>query len=234
MRRYLQAMPEFPKAILFDFDGVLVDSEPHHLATFRAVLQENGLDIDEAEYWRSMLGMTDHDSFVHVYRKAGRELGAEAAARLVARKGEAMMARICAGEIRPTPGAREFVRAAAERCPLAICSGARRVEIAAHLQALGMTELFPVIVAAGEAPGKPDPAGYLLAMRQVAERAGCALTPGECLIVEDSPTVTTTTRAAGFRVLAVAHSVAKERLAHADRVVHSLEARSAWELIGLA
>jgi len=223
-------MPDFPKAVLFDFDGVLVDSEPHHFTTFTTVLRRNGLDIDKSGYYRNLLGLTDYDSFMHVYRESDQNLPGDLVDRMTQQKAQAMMQRIRQGHIQPTPGAIDFVEAMAARCPLAICSGARREEIEAVLAALELAPYFRTIVAAGEVPGKPDPAGYLLAMRQLAAHTGRRLTPSDCLIVEDSPLVIASVREVGFRVLAVACSVPAESLAHADHVVPSLDAPSARSL----
>ena len=220
-------MPDFPKAVLFDFDGVLVDSEPHHFATFTAVLQRNGLHIDRADYFRHLLGLTDYDSFMHVYRQSKQPLPPDLVSRMTQQKACEMMQRIRQGHIQPTPGAIDFVQAMGARCPLAICSGARREEIEAILKALNLAPYFRTIVAAGEVPGKPDPTGYLLAMRQLAAHTGRRLTPKDCLIVEDSPLVITSLREVGFRVLAVACSVPESSLVHADYVVPSLDAPSA-------
>lgn len=222
-------MSDFPKAVLFDFDGVLVDSEPHHFATFTAVLQRNGLHIDTADYFRHLLGLTDYDSFMHVYRASKQPLPPDLVERMTQQKACEMMQRIRQGHIKPTPGAIDFVQAMGARCPLAICSGARRDEIEAILKYLGLASYFRSIVAAGEVPGKPDPTGYLLAMRQLAAHTGRSLTPKDCLIVEDSPVVITALRGAGFRVLAVACSVPQDMLAHADQVVTSLDAPPARE-----
>lgn len=222
-------MSDFPRAVLFDFDGVLVDSEPHHFAVFSDVLRKRGVEVSEQQYYGSMLGMTDRDSFIYVYRQLGRELVDGALEEMLAEKAAAMMGRIRGGLVQPATGAMAFVEALARRCPLGICSGALRQEIEATLAAMGLARHFRTIVAAGEAPGKPDPAGYLLAMKQLSAVAGLELRPADCLIVEDSPTVTTRVREVGFRVLAIAASVPAERLAHADYVAASLDSPVARE-----
>jgi sugar-phosphatase len=91
------------------------------------------------------------------------------------------------------------------------------------LDGVSLREFFPIIVAAQDVPvGKPDPRGYLLTMKQTAERIKKTLAPGDCLVVEDAPAVIAAAKAEGFRTLAVATSYPLEQLAHADWAVKTL------------
>src|SRR6185437_5760912 len=123
------------------------------------------------------------------------------------------------------PGVEEFVRGLWRKRPLAICSGALREEIEAMLEGISLRDCFPVIVAAEDVTvGKPDPQGYLMASGLVAAKYHLELTPADCLIVEDAPTVIHSVRTVGFRVLAVATSYPLDKLSEADWAVRSLEA----------
>jgi HAD superfamily hydrolase (TIGR01509 family) len=120
------------------------------------------------------------------------------------------------------PGARELVRALAARVPVAIASGARRDEIETILSAIGLRDAFAAVVGFEDAAhGKPDPAPYLEAARQLEARAP-SLSPAECAAVEDSVPGILSARGAGMRVVGVAHSYPAARLGPAHRVVPSL------------
>jgi beta-phosphoglucomutase-like phosphatase (HAD superfamily) len=114
------------------------------------------------------------------------------------------------------------VRALAARVPVAIASGARRGEIETILSAIGLRDAFAAVVGFEDAAhGKPDPAPYLEAARQLEARAP-SLSPAECAAVEDSVPGILSARGAGMKVVGVAHSYPAARLGPAHRVVPSL------------
>jgi beta-phosphoglucomutase len=230
---YLAAMSQWPAAVLFDFDGVIVNSEPLHFAAFAEVLAEEGITIHEAEYYRELIGFDDTGAFQYVYAKHRRVLDEATFHRVMVRKGQVVAELMRRREFGALPGVIELVRGLARHYPLAICSGARRGEIDTMLQAMGLAEFFPIIVAAEDvAVGKPDPSGYLLTARLVGERAGRAILPGDCLIVEDAPSVIAAVRAAGFKVLAVATSHPAEDLAAANWVLQALVPAEVARVVG--
>ena len=141
----------------------------------------------------------------------------------MAGKSRAMMDLIEGRKFSALPGVEQFVRTLWRKCPLAICSGALREEIEAMLEGISLRDCFPVIVAAEDVTaGKPDPMGYLLTARLVGERIGRTLSPADCLIIEDAPTVIHSVRAAGFPVLGVATSYPLEKLSEANWRVRTL------------
>ena len=220
----------WPKAVLFDFDGVIVNSEPLHYTAFAIVLGQEGIDISEDEYYRELIGFDDRGAFEYVYQRRGRKLDDASFARVMERKGEIASELIREGRYEALPGVMEFVGKMRLRCPLAICSGARRNEIESMLQGIGLADAFPIIVAAEDVEvGKPDPRGYLLAMRLVGERSGIALSPGDCLIVEDAPSVIGAVKKVGFKTIGVTTSHGREELGGADWVVDRL---SDMEVLG--
>ena len=217
-------MPHWPAAVLFDFDGVLVNSEPLHFQAFRDVLAAEHIDLGEEEYYRELIGFDDRGAFRHLYQIRNRPLPPRTFLNLMAGKSRAMMDLIRRRQFSALPGVEEFVRELWRKRPLAICSGALREEIEAMLEGISLRDCFSVIVAAEDVTiGKPDPQGYLKAMRLVSERAHRALKPADCLIVEDAPTVIRSVRAVGFSVLAVATSYPPEKLIEANWVVKTLE-----------
>jgi beta-phosphoglucomutase len=212
-------------ALILDFDGVVVDSEPVHLACYQRVLETLGLRLTRQDYYAKYLGYDDHDCLLIAARDAGLVLGEQEIARLTAAK-SALVQRAFAESVRPMPGAVELIRsAAASGVPLAICSGALRHEIELALRTVGVLDCFRAMVAAEDvARGKPDPEGYLTARRQLDAVTGRRLAPDRCIVVEDAPAGIRAAKAAGMKVLAVTTSYGAEQLAEADRIVESLAA----------
>ena len=218
-------MSRWPHAVLFDFDGVLCNSEPLHFFAFQEVLAAEKIELTEAEYYNEMIGFDDKGAFKHLFALKGRELDPKTFLRVMTRKNEVMMDLIRRRKFQPLPGVEEFVRGLWRHCPLAICSGALREEIEAMLEGLALRDCFSVIVSAEDVDvGKPDPRGYVLTVKQLIQRfpSKRSLKPADCLIVEDAPTVIREVKRIGFPTLAVATSYPLERLAEADYVVQSL------------
>jgi beta-phosphoglucomutase len=216
-------MRKWPAAVLFDFDGVIVNSEPLHFHAFVEVLASEHIDLSEEEYYRDMIGFDDKGAFKYIFEKRGKVLDAKTSLRIMTRKSAVMMDLIHRRQFAALPGVEEFVRGLWRNYPLAICSGALREEIEAMLEGVSLRDCFPIIVAAEDVTvGKPDPQGYLLAMQQVSERIKKAIEPGHCLVVEDAPTVVHSVREAGFTVLGVATTYPVEKLSEANWAVKSL------------
>ena len=216
-------MSDWPGAVLFDFDGVIVNSEPLHFWSFHEVLQDEKIEITEAEYYRELIGFDDKGAFKHVFAKHGRELDPKTFLRVMTAKSEKMMELIQARKYHALPGVDEFIRALWWHYPLAICSGALREEIEAMLEGIALRDCFKVIIAAEDvAVGKPDPSGYLMCVKELSHKIKRPLEPDQCLIVEDAPTVIRSVRGAGFPVLGVATSYPPEKLADASYIVKDL------------
>lgn len=221
------------RALLFDFNGVIVDDEPLHFRTFQRVFQEEHIPLAEAEYYARYLPMDDHSLVKAVYRDLERPLGAEELAGLVERKSRYYGAAMREG-VRIFPGAPEFVRRAAGLYPLAVASGAAREEIEFILDAAHLREHFVAIVAAEDvAKGKPDPECFtkaLAALNEARRLQQGPIPPEEALVVEDSPAGVRGAKAAGMRCLAITNSVSADRLQEADRVVPTLAGLDPREL----
>ena len=217
-------MSNWPGAVLFDFDGVIVNSEPLHFWAFHEVLKHEGIEITEAEYYQELIGFDDKGAFKHIFQKHGMELDPKTFLRVMTLKSERMMELIQARKYHALPGVEEFIRALWWRYPLAICSGALREEIEAMLEGISLRDCFKVIVAAEDVTvGKPDPSGYLMCARQLGAKVKRDLKPADCLIVEDAPTVIRSVRAVGFPVIGVATSYPPEKLSEANYVVRDLK-----------
>lgn len=220
-------MADWPGAVLFDFDGVIVNSEPLHFWAFHEVLRAEKIDLSEEEYYRELLGFDDKGAFKYIFEKRGLPLDPRTFLRVMTLKSEKMMEFIQARRYSALPGVEEFIRGLWWHYPLAICSGALREEIEAMLEGISLRDCFKVIVAAEDvAVGKPDPSGYLMCMKELGARAKKPLSPADCLIVEDAPSVVRSVKAAGFPVLAVSTSYPPEKLADANYVVKDLHPAS--------
>jgi beta-phosphoglucomutase len=213
----------WPAAVLFDFDGVIVNSEPLHFFAFTQVLGAEKIELSETEYYQELIGFDDRGALRYIYEKHGLPLDPPTLLRLMTRKSQVMMELIQNRKYHALAGVEAFVRGLWRHYPLAICSGALREEVEAMLEGVSLRDCFGVIVAAEDVQvGKPDPSGYLLCAREVARTIGKPLRPVDCLIVEDAPSVIKSVRAAGFATLGVATSHPIEKLG-ADWVVKTLE-----------
>ena len=216
-------MPRWPRAVLFDFDGVIVNSEPLHFYAFHEVLKTERIEISEDEYYREIIGFDDRGAFRKIFERRNRPLEPKILLALMARKSGIMMDLIQDRRFTALPGVEEFVRSLWRTRPLAICSGALREEIEAMLEGVSLRDCFQVIVAAEDvAVGKPDPSGYLLTLKLLSEKTKKTLAPADCLVVEDAPTVIRSVKSVGFPTLGVATSYPLMKLSDADWAVKTL------------
>ncbi len=181
-------------AILFDFNGVIVDDEPQHCDALIATLADYGFTLERDAYYRDYLGFDDRECFRFTFGHMGRPADEPALAEAIERKNAHYERAIRAG-MRLVPGAADFIETAAlDGFQLAIVSGALRREIDLVLGLAGLRPHFAEIVAAEDVSAcKPDPQGYNRA------RAALALASNRCVVVEDSLPGLAAARAAGLR-----------------------------------
>ena len=214
-----------PEAVLFDFDGILVDSEPMHYRAFIEVLDPLGMGFPWKEYVEIYMGFDDRDAFREAFRAKGIDLDGANLANLVAAKSRAFQEGIRSG-VTTYPGAVSMIESLhAAGQPLALCSGALRSDIDPILVQMGVARRFGVIVSADDVRrSKPDPESYALAFGRLSERYAALLTvPEKSVAVEDTPAGIRSAKGAGLRVLAVTNSYGAEELAEADWIADSLE-----------
>ena len=212
------------QAVIFDFDGVIADSEPLHFRAFQQALAEDGLELTPKDYYSRYLGYDDVGAFQAFGEDHGAPMDAARVTALVARKGVKLQAMLGAGSVL-FPGALEFVRAAASAVPIAIASGALRHEIDEVIAAAGVGNLFAAIVASGDTPqSKPSPAPYRLAFERLQDATGAALDPQRCVAIEDSRWGLESARGAGLRCVGVTNSYPADELTGAELVVSGLHA----------
>jgi len=212
------------QAIVFDFDGVIADSEPLHLKAYQQALAEDGLLLDRDEYFARYLGYDDVGMLQALARDRGLAWTDRHITALVARKGTKLQALLEGDEVL-FPGAAAFVRTAAAEVPIAIASGAMRHEIVQIVRAAGLGDLFTTIVASGDTPeSKPSPAPYLLAFEQLQQASGRPLDRRRCVAIEDSVWGLESARGAGLRCVGVTTSYPAAELTGAELVVGGLTA----------
>jgi HAD superfamily hydrolase (TIGR01509 family) len=210
------------QAIVFDFDGVIANSEPLHLLAFQQALADDDVELTANDYYSHYLGYDDVGMFGALGRDRGLSMGSGRVATLVARKGERMQDLLRSGSVL-FPGALEFIRTAAAAVPIAIASGALRHEIDEIIDAAGVGDLFATIVAAGDTPeSKPSPAPYRLAFERLREQTGVALDPRRSVAIEDSRWGLESARGAGLRLVGVTSSYSADELSAAELVVDGL------------
>ena len=212
------------QAIVFDFDGVIANSEPLHLQAFQLALAEEDMSLTPAEYYTRYLGYDDVGVFEAIARDRNLPMSDRHITALVARKGAKMQELLDAGGVL-FPGAADFIRAAAAAVPIAIASGALRHEILEIVTAAGLAPLFAAIVASGDTPeSKPSPAPYLLAFERLQESAGSTLDAKRCVAIEDSRWGLESARGAGLRCVGVTNSYPAHELGAAELIVDGLHA----------
>jgi beta-phosphoglucomutase len=205
------------RAIVFDFDGVLADSEPRHLRAYQKVLSPFGITLTKEDYYERYLGYDDDGVFTKIAAVHGLPLDERRRQALIAEKARVFDSAIGEEEIL-YPGAAICVTRMAARYPLGIASGALRHEIEAILRCAGLLQYFRFIVGSGDtAQSKPAPDPYLRA----AELHGLA--PGECAAIEDSQWGIVSAKSAGLACVGLTTTYSRAHLQDADRIVDSLD-----------
>jgi beta-phosphoglucomutase len=224
-------------AVIFDFNGVLVDDESVHFALFRELLAKENVDLSENDYHERYLGYDDRKCFETVLLDSQKSASSDHLDWLIAQKARRYV-EVASEGLRFFPGAAETLQTVATRWPVAICSGALRPEIEYSLRLLNRLNQVSVIVSAEDTEKcKPDPEGYqltLTALRGYASKGKDAmntqakkladLAPANCLVVEDSLAGIISAKSAGMWAVGVPNTYTAEQLlqAGADDVVLGL------------
>lgn len=204
------------KAILFDMDGVIIDSEPLHAAAFKATLLHHGKDLTDAQYKEYFAGKTDKDGFERYFESINETVDLA----LIMNEKTQKYLQISAKQLEAYPGVISLIKELSVTHQLALVTSSSSAEVDVALQTLGITNAFEVVISADDIKnGKPDPEGYVKALEQL------AVAKEECVIVEDSPSGVKAGKAAGVDVIAVTNTHMGDKLLQADRVVDRLTAR---------
>ena len=214
------------RTIIFDFDGIIVDSEPIIMRLTQEMAAQEGMTVSEEDYYQNYLALDDRGIVEHIFTNHGRAVDHARVEELINWKSQ-VYGSIIENGLPTLPGAVDFVRQAARSYPLAIASGSARSEIEHLLCKLGLRDLFRTITSADDcARSKPDPEVYLKAvasMNTLPEFQQNPLLASECLAIEDAPGGIDAAHAAGIRCMGLAHSRTAENLEHADWAFHGFE-----------
>lgn len=215
------------RAILFDFNGVIIDDEPLHQKAYFEALSAHGITQTAEEYYDS-LGMDDETFVRAAFKRAKKNLSRDAMRSIIEQE-HALHRQMIEEELPLFHGVVTFIKAASRHFMLGVVSMAVRAEIDYVLERAGLSNLFDVVVSAEDVQAcKPDPACYAAAFRLLnekrRERRELPLLAEECLVIEDSPPGIESARTAGMRTLGVTNTVKEEalRAAGADVVTRSL------------
>jgi beta-phosphoglucomutase len=203
--------------VVFDFDGVLADTEHLHLRAYQTVFAKRGWTLDERAYFERYLGYDD-DDLIRLFAEDHRIALTPGDRGMVVNEKTHVYVRALEDGSILYPGAAACVRAMGARFPLAIASGSLRDEILHILTANQLLNAFKAIVSADDvAHSKPAPDPYLSAARAL------GIEPSRCVAIEDSHWGLHAARTAGMRTIALTTTSAREKLASADRIFERVE-----------
>jgi beta-phosphoglucomutase len=215
-----------PRAIIFDFNGVIADDELIHFLAFQQVLSEFGLSLTKKEYYGTYLGMDERTCAATLIGVARGKKDNALVDQITARKSSLFRTLTATQKPALFAGVIELVKEMSPHCRLAIASGGRRDQIDYALHDTPIEKDFSVVVSAEDAPlGKPDPSIYLIALEKLNRTAptpGPRLSPPECVVIEDTIAGIRSARRAGMPVVGVATTYAPDKLADASLVVAHL------------
>jgi len=213
------------RAVIFDFNGVIVDDEPLHFEAFRRTLVKHDVILTKEAYFQKYFGFDDKECLATNLKDQGKPAGDELVRRLTEEKKQHYL-ELIQGGFELFPGVKELLPRLARIYPLAINSGALLNEINHILHAHNLRSCIQVIVSADEVKhGKPHPEGYLTTLTHLQAQSAALkdLQAAECLVIEDAPQGIQAAKGAGMRCLAVTNSQPRKTLGKADHIVDSLE-----------
>ena len=214
-------------AVIFDFDGVITDSEILHLRAFNEVLADYGIEITTKDYYKDYLGLTDFDCFESLINEGRLKISAGEIENLVEHKNR-VFEKLAKGEGRIIEGVQMLKQ---NDIPMAICSGALLVEIELILEEAKLRCFFEVIVSAEDVKkGKPEPEGFLLALQKLNEKRQSPILADQCVVIEDSHWGLEAAKAAGMHTIAITNSYDAEQLAMAEKIITRLSGLSIGDL----
>jgi len=211
------------KAVIFDFDGVISDSEILHFRAFNQVLAQYSIEITIKDYYKTYLGFNDVDCYKLLIHQGLLKIDEQQIDGLVEQK-KLIFEKLAKTEGRVIEGVRDFLKMLEQNnVPMAICSGALLTEVEMVLDEARLRNLFEVIVSAEQVKkGKPDPEGFLLTLQRLNENREEAITANQCIVIEDSRWGLEAAKTAGMHTIAVTNSYDAEQLRMAEKVVAKL------------
>jgi beta-phosphoglucomutase len=216
------------KAILMDFNGIIINDEPLQMKAYQEILKTEGIELTEEDYYKC-LGMDDATFIEAAYQRAGKEPEANKVLEITQAKTNRWRD-IIADELPIFAGVENFIRKMEKDFALGIVSMARREEIEFVLEKANLADCFSVIISAEDVTAcKPDPQCYLEGFNLIdaarMRRGSNPMVHGDCLVIEDSPPGILSARRAGLKTLGITNTVAAKALreAGADAVSVNLD-----------
>lgn len=210
------------KAILFDFNGVIIDDEQLQLQAYQEVFKPYDVPLSEAQYFQA-LGMDDRTFVRAAFANASREL-TDALLETIQKDKTEIHRRLLTDNLPLFPGVKTFLKVAAREFTLGLVSMANREEIGYIFERARLSPLFSIVVSAEDVNVcKPAPDCYLKGLEKVNEHRRQAgqeeLQASECLAIEDSPPGIASAHAAGMHTLGVTNTVTEAELRSAGAEV---------------
>jgi HAD superfamily hydrolase (TIGR01509 family) len=212
------------KAVIFDFDGVIADTEPLHFDSINMVLSKYDLEINKDEYYSNWLGYSDHD-FFKIFKDQNAALKDISVHELMNQKTASYM-ELLNGRSVILKNVTAFVKMLINNnIAIAICSGARRKEIEQILLKGRLLKFFNLIVSADEVEvGKPDPQGFMLTLQMLTvNHPSLSIEPTDCIVIEDSHWGIEAAKVAGMHTVAITTSYNPEELGKAELIIDNLK-----------
>lgn len=217
------------KAILLDFNGIIINDEPIQMKAYQEILKNEGIDLTEEDYYACM-GMDDKTFVENVFKRAEKTPEANKVLEITQEKTRKWR-EIIAGEIPIFDGVENFVRKMNNGdFALGIVSMAKREEIDFVLEKTGLSGCFKAIISAEDVSNcKPDPEVFFKGFNAV-DRARTAvgrnpIVHGECVVIEDSAAGVSGAKKAGLKTIGITNTVSEDvlRQAGADAVSKYLD-----------
>ena len=211
------------RAVIFDFDGVITDSEILHLRAFNQSLAPYGVEISTKDYYKNYLGYSDFDCYKKLIDNGLLKINERQIDDIVKKKSK-IFEELTKTEGRTIEGVHEFLQMLEDNnIPMAICSGSLLVEIEVILEESGLRHYFTEIVSAEQVKkGKPHPEGFLLCLKKLNKKSRPPIAAGECIVIEDSHWGLQAGKAAGMHTVAVTNSYDAGQLSMAEEIVSNL------------
>lgn len=211
------------RAVIFDFDGVITDSEILHYRAFNMALEKYGIEITKKDYYKKYLGLTDLDFFKELAAQNILSVTEPQTQDLLKQKNH-FFEQLAQSGGHIIEGVVEFLEMLKQNSiPMSICSGALRSEIELILHKAKLRSYFSDITSAEEVKrGKPDPQGFLIALKKLNEQYQPEIKSSDCVVIEDSHWGLEAAKNAKMHTIAVTNSYDADELCMAEKVVHKL------------
>ena len=219
------------RAVIFDFDGVITDSEILHFRAFNQVLAQYGIELTKQDYYTTYLGFNDADCYKLLIGQGLLKTDQGQIDNLIEQK-KHIFKQLAQTEGKMIEGVRDFLTMLEQNnIPMAICSGSLLTEVEMVLEDSRLRHLFEVIVSGEQVKkGKPDPEGFLLSLQRLNENRENPITANQCIVIEDSHWGLEAAKAAGMHTIAVTNSYGAEQLGMAEKIVTRLNELSIDDL----